>query len=225
MTSYDKQDKTFEVTWKRKIQRLLGVYVLSLSVVFVSTHASADVYVFHDGGGAAYFTNMPGEGRLKVRLPLKREMPQTKARKTEKALKVFYDTRGADFEPVISSASELFAVDPNLVRAVIKAESNFNPTAVSPKGAMGLMQLMPATAREMGVVDPFDPVDNIHGGVAYLSWLLETLKGDVALALSAYNAGPSRVFGQNRIPPFEETRNYVDTVLNYYKYLKGKNKL
>jgi soluble lytic murein transglycosylase-like protein len=105
------------------------------------------------------------------------------------------------------------------------AESGFNPRALSPKGAMGLMQLMPSTAREMGVADPFDPVDNIHGGVAYLGRQLEALNGNIPLALAAYNAGPVRVSMFNRVPPFAETRRYVEDVLNHYYHFKGRNRI
>ncbi len=109
-------------------------------------------------------------------------------------------------------------LDPDLIRAVIKAESNFNPQAVSRKGALGLMQLMPLTARDMGVADPFDPEENIHGGARYLYELLRMSGQNLLWALAAYNAGPARV-AQKGIP--EETRNYVKTVLSHYRKYKG----
>jgi len=175
------------------------------------------VYCFQDNGGAKYYTNAPGPGRTKVRLPLG----------GGKGNKVKFNPgrQNETYEPAISYASQIFSVDSDIVRAVIKAESNYNPRAVSPKGAMGLMQLMPGTAREMGVADPFDPEANIHGGVRYLSQLLELLNGDIPLVLAAYNAGPLRVVGKNRIPQIPETRNYVEKVLKYYNYLKGRNAL
>jgi soluble lytic murein transglycosylase-like protein len=123
------------------------------------------------------------------------------------------------YEPMIITASQRYSVDPNLVRAVIKAESNFNHRAVSPKGAMGLMQLMPETAQKMAVANPFNPEENIHGGVRYLSELLQLLDRNLPLALAAYNAGPERVIGRNEIPSIEETRNYVQRVIMYYKNL------
>ena len=179
--------------------------------------SAAEIYCFRDNGGVNYYTNVPGPGRTKVRLPLIGE-------KRHKA-KLNPDRGDETYEPVISSASRYFVVDADIVRAVIKAESNYNPRAVSPKGAMGLMQLMPDTAREMGVADLFDPEANIHGGVKYLSQLLGLLNGDLPLVLAAYNAGPLRVVGKNRIPPIPETRNYVERVLKYYKNLKGRNTL
>jgi len=111
-----------------------------------------------------------------------------------------------------------------LVKAVMKAESNFNPGAVSPKGAQGLMQLMPGTAKLMKVDDPFDPDDNIKGGTGYLRVLHEVFKGDIDLVLAGYNAGPMRVVEHNmKVPPIEETKNYIKRVKQYYNKLKSDN--
>jgi soluble lytic murein transglycosylase-like protein len=104
-----------------------------------------------------------------------------------------------------------------LLHAVIRAESGYNPEAVSPKGAAGLMQLMPATASRMGVRDRFDPQDNIEGGARYLSQLLDMFPSDIKLAVAAYNSGENAVKRHgNQIPPYSETQTYVDRVLNYY---------
>lgn len=203
---------------------LIKISFLLCLILFAAISAQADVYMFRDEGGKTYFTNLPGQGRVKVHLPLKKEMKNIKGAKWM-AKDFSADRQTVSFEPVIASAGELFSVDPDLIRAVIKAESNFNPRAVSPKGALGLMQLMPGTAREMNVMDPFDPVENIHGGARYLRQLLEFLNGDLPLALAAYNAGPARVVWQNKIPPIRETRDYVQRVLNYYKSLKERNTL
>ena len=121
--------------------------------------------------------------------------------------------RAAPYQSIIDEHAALHTVNANLVRAVIQAESAFNPRARSPKGAMGLMQLMPATAAEFGVVDPYDPVENIRAGVAYLKQLLSEYGGRVELALAAYNAGPNAVkrYG-GTIPPYRETREYVARV-------------
>jgi soluble lytic murein transglycosylase len=116
----------------------------------------------------------------------------------------------------IRRAARKFGVDPNLVRAVIAAESNFNPAAVSPKGARGLMQLMPSTASRFGVRDIFDPVQNIFGGVRYLRYLLDLFGGDLVLALAAYNAGEKIVQDRGGVPRFRETVNYVDRVMSGY---------
>jgi soluble lytic murein transglycosylase-like protein len=126
----------------------------------------------------------------------------------------WYSTRLhlTEFADNISQASQLYNVDPAFVRAVIHAESAFNPLARSRKGAVGLMQLMPATAQDMGVRNLSDPKQNIHGGVKYLAKLLQNFNGDKTLAAAAYNAGPTAVTRYNGIPPFEETRTYVKRV-------------
>lgn len=108
-----------------------------------------------------------------------------------------------------------FSLDPALLKAIAKVESSFNPKAVSPKGALGLMQLMPTTAELVGVNDPFDPFENLRGGALYLKKLLEEF-GDLELALAAYNAGPEKVRAYGGIPPYPETRSYVKDVLYYY---------
>jgi soluble lytic murein transglycosylase-like protein len=117
-----------------------------------------------------------------------------------------------DFQGTIISAANQYDVDPALVRAVIHAESAFRPNVKSRAGALGLMQLMPGTAKDMGVSDPLSPEQNIRGGVRYLAWLLEQTKGNTTLATAAYNAGPGAVARHNGIPPYEETQTYVKRV-------------
>jgi soluble lytic murein transglycosylase-like protein len=116
------------------------------------------------------------------------------------------------FEALINRASDKYRVDPALVRAIIHAESGFKPEARSKKGALGLMQLMPDTAKDMGVINALTPENNIQGGVRYLAWLLETNGGNPMLAAAAYNAGPGAVKRHNGIPPYEETQTYVKRV-------------
>jgi soluble lytic murein transglycosylase-like protein len=122
----------------------------------------------------------------------------------------------ADIDAAINEAAARHHVDPNLVRAVIKVESNFNPNAVSRKGAMGLMQLMPQTARQLNVTNPFDPIQNVDAGVRHLKQLMESYGGDVRLSLAAYNAGAGAVSRSSGIPRFAETRQYVRRITELY---------
>ncbi len=129
-----------------------------------------------------------------------------------------------DYDRDILSVSEKHGVDPYLVKAVIKAESDFDPNAVSSKNAQGIMQLIPETANDYGVDNPFDPKENIEGGVRYLKDLLEYFDGDTNLSLAAYNAGKGSVIKHGfTIPPYPETTDYISKVLGYYKLLKAKN--
>jgi len=121
---------------------------------------------------------------------------------------------GSPFAEIIASAAEANGVDPMLVSALIKVESGYRPTARSRRGAMGLMQLMPSTAREYNVRHPFEPKANIEAGIKHLKTLLDRFDGGVALALAAYNAGPGAVEKFNGIPPYRETRNYVARILS-----------
>jgi len=129
-----------------------------------------------------------------------------------------------DFYPIITAVAKQYKVDPFIVKAIIMAESNYNPKAVSNKGAIGLMQLMPKTARELGVKNSFDPVQNIDGGVRYFKMLLGRYKGNVKLALAAYNAGSAKVQAYNGIPPYKATRLYIKKVLKYQKYYTRRAK-
>lgn len=117
---------------------------------------------------------------------------------------------------MIRSAADRYGIDPRLVEAVIAVESAFDPWAISPKGAMGLMQLMPQTADRYAVQNPFDPVQNIAGGIQYLRDLLSLFRGDLQWALAAYNAGETAVITHQGIPPYRETRDYVTKVLRHY---------
>ena len=164
--------------------------------------ASADIYRFKDENGVWHFTNINNDIRYKLFI-------KEYVKKPEKYI--------ADYGYIIDQASERFNIDPHLVKAVIRAESDFDNGAVSSKGAQGLMQLMPKTSDEMEVDNPFNPEENIFGGTRYLSVLLERFNNDKSLALAAYNAGPEKVDRYNGIPPYNETKNFVRRVLDYYE--------
>lgn len=173
-----------------------------------------------------HFTNVPipGDKRFQRVLktpnrPLSAAIPRVARPHDPFSPRLF----GGQFTEEINRLAEELQIDPALVRAVVQVESASDPTAVSNKGAMGLMQLMPATARRYGVADPFDPAQNLRGGARYLRDLLTMFNNDIELALAAYNAGEQSVirFG-HRIPPFAETIHYVPKVLSVYRRLRGE---
>ncbi|HTV02797.1 MAG TPA: lytic transglycosylase domain-containing protein [Luteitalea sp.] len=181
-----------------------------LSVTFVllgltAVPASAQIYVSRDADGTMVLSDQPLSAGSVTTYAVRNSVMRTTTR--EVALE-----RASAYDDVIEEAAATHGVRPELVRAVIHVESGFNPRARSHVGAMGLMQLMPGTAADLGVDNPWDPVQNIRGGVAYLGSLLREF-GDEVLALAAYNAGPGAVnkYGQ-RVPPYRETRDYVQKI-------------
>jgi soluble lytic murein transglycosylase-like protein len=176
---------------------------------------SAQVYKWVDENGIVTFSNIapPTDQDYQVlRFPCYAADPKCRSVKWEK---VPLNTRAFSHE--IHSAATFNSVDESLIRAIIHAESAYQPDARSPKGAQGLMQLMPGTAADLQVGNPFDPAENIDGGTRYLSQLLAEFKGDVELATAAYNAGPNAVYKYGGIPPYDETQEYVRRVKILYK--------
>lgn len=172
--------------------------------------AEADIYRYEDSEGIVHFTDAPTDKRFIIFM---RDIK--KDRQLRKKLRLSSSANPAEYEQIIKTCSVKYGVSASLIKAVIHAESGYNPNAVSNKGASGLMQLMPGTARSLKVSDCFDPKDNVEGGVKYLRFLLDTFHGDVSLALAAYNAGLSKVAKYGGIPPYAETRTYVSRVLSY----------
>lgn len=183
----------------------------------------ADIYVFTAEDGTVSLSNMPTDERYAVLIAAPRQAvaaapelaaaPVASGRKGEPKL-----ARKAGYDRVVDEVSRTYGLESALLHAVISVESRYNPRAVSSKGATGLMQLMPQTAKRYGVADAFDPRQNLNGGARYLRDLLRLFNNDTRLALAAYNAGEHAVMKHgNRIPPYRETQNYVPRVLDFYQ--------
>lgn len=182
----------------------LPLLLLIASALAAPQPATADIYRYVDEHGVMHFTNTPTSSRF------------TFYRKETSV--------DSGIGAIISRYARINGIEEALVRAVIKVESDFNPTAVSRKGAQGMMQLIPATAREMQVYNPLDPEENIRGGSRYLRLMLDQFGGNLELALAAYNAGPTAVRRHGGIPPYPETINYVDRVKSYLNdYRRSRN--
>ena len=189
---------------------IISLLLTGLLATLWAAPSNADIYRYEDDEGIVHFTDAPTDKRFKVFM---RDLKKDRELRTK--LKYASSVNPAEFEQLIRNCADKYGVSPSLVKAVIHAESGYNPNAVSSKGASGLMQLMPGTAKSLKVADRFNPKDNVEGGVKYLRFLLDTFKGDVSLALAAYNAGLSRVAKYGGIPPYNETRTYVNRVLSY----------
>ena len=176
---------------------------LAVMAVFLAapTAAQAQIYSWRDASGVLVVSNKPHDGATRTYV-----VPKAEGFRSTRAVS---DSRSAPYEQLISTHAASQGISAHLVRAVIQAESAFDPSARSVKGAMGLMQLMPATAAVYGVLNPYDPVENIRAGVSYLKSLLVRYSNNEELALAAYNAGPGAVERYGAVPPYRETRAYV----------------
>ncbi len=182
---------------------------IGAAFLLTAAGAGADIYRYIDENGVMHFTNAPTSNRHKYRLFIK-ERPQP-----------LYGRDVNQYDPIIQEAARRFGVDFPLLKAIIKAESDFNPRAVSRKGAKGLMQIMPENFGLLNIRNPFDPQESIMAGARYFKELFERYNGQLALSLAAYNAGPSAVDRYRTIPPYEETEQYVERVLKYYYQYKN----
>ena len=176
----------------------------AVALSLLAGHANAQIYGFTNDKGVLMLSNVPTDSRMKL---ITRGRP-------EEASKIW--RYNGQYDPVILRAARESDLDHALVKAVIAVESAFNPFARSPKGAQGLMQLMPETGRRYGLVNPYDPWQNVSAGTRHLRDLLDEFK-DLRLSLAAYNAGPTPVRRLKRVPPYKETQNYVKKVLAVYR--------
>jgi soluble lytic murein transglycosylase-like protein len=195
--------------------RRLAAAAVVLGALGIARTAGADIYVYTDAEGTVHFTNVRTPGaKLYVRSqPNKNKVRPnvTPVMPSDKSLDRF-----SRFDQAIHQAATLYQIPSELVRAVIKVESDYDPRAVSRAGAQGLMQLMPETALRMQIRDAFDPRLNILAGTRYLRILANTFNGDIELTIAGYNAGEGAVMKYGGIPPYEETQQYVLRVLRYY---------
>ena len=212
------------IHFRTMVSRVLTVVVMAGLIVGTAAPAHADIYRCKRADGTQHYTNIREPGRrcqLVVRSS-KKSRPNASAKKKGSGTKSTSGGRSKDparysrYNSLIGEAARLYQLPESFIRAVMRVESDFNPTVVSRAGAMGLMQLMPKTARSMGVSDPFDARQNIHGGARYLRILANRFKGDLVLTVAAYNAGEGAVEKYGGIPPYKETQRYVRRVLKHY---------
>jgi hypothetical protein len=188
---------------------LMTAFLVFTMVLFSALDAHADIYKHISEDGIIFFSNTSLGAHSKV-VVRERNLP----RQSNRDANTVYSRE--TFKAFVEEKARRYNIDPQLINAVIRAESNWNPGAVSRKGALGLMQLMPSTASLLGVTNPFDPLENIEGGVRYLSHLIERFGGNPILALAAYNAGPGLVERKGAVPSIPETVAYVRRVMEYY---------
>lgn len=189
--------------------------LLTILLFALVPSAEADIYTYTDASGIVHFSNAPDNKNSKVVVAAQRDENRSELPRGQVQVSQAGKNR---FAPLVEAAARTYRVDAALLHAVISAESGYNPAAVSNKGAVGLMQLMPETAKRYGVRNSFDPAQNIYGGAKYLSDLLQLFDNNLELAVAAYNAGENAVIRHGySIPPYRETLAYVPKVLKLQK--------
>ena len=201
-----------------RIQILSALAVVLLSWLGLLHPALANIYAYTASDGTVSLSNVPADDRYTILI----QVPDGGAAPAGNPPSSI--AKKADYDAVVETVARTHGLESALLHAVISVESRYRPDAVSRKGAAGLMQLMPVVARHYGVSDPFDPLQNLHGGARYLRYLLTAYDNDVSLALAAYNAGETAVakYG-NRIPPYRETVKYVPRVLGFYRKYRAES--
>lgn len=199
--------------------RLFFTLLVILFFLFPLPSSMAEIYTYKDSKGVRHFTNVPSDPKYKLFMP-ERTNRRYYNRTGSYIRSSSHAVKSSTFDPIIKQASIRYGLDCALIKAVISAESAFNCQAVSPKGAKGLMQIMPDNYSSLNISDPFDPSQNIMGGSKYLRQMLEVNDGSLRHALAAYNAGPEAVRRYEGIPPYDETINYVSKVIDLYRQYK-----
>lgn len=193
--------------------------LLALLLFALAPSAKADIYTYTDANGIVHLSNVPDNKNFRILVAAQRE-----ENRSEPPLGQVRTSRSGKerFTPLVEEAAHAYQVDPALLHAVISAESGYNPVAISNKGAVGLMQLTPETARRYGVANSLDPEQNIRGGAKYLSHLLQLFDNNLELTVAAYNAGENAVIKHGySIPPYRETLGYVPSVLKLHEKFRA----
>jgi hypothetical protein len=203
----------------RQTNRSIGVVVAVAVLCLCHVRVNAAIYKCVDRLGAVSFTNVPASQSCRVLV----EEAKLSLTNTNSGFRFseHFSVDSDTYDQHIKIISLRYGVDPHLIKAMIRTESDFDRNAISRHGAQGLMQLMPGTARDLNVINPFDPRENIDGGVRYFRAILDSFDGNLPLSLAAYNAGPNLVKRCQRIPAIPETVDYVKRVLSYYKGYRG----
>ena len=202
----------------RELMVLKSTFLIATLLAASGAAAHSQIYAYVDADGLRHYTDVPDNNRYRLLILSPRDRTASGDRYDAMLL-----ARAGQYDSIIERAATSASVEPNLLRAVIVVESGFNSRAVSQRGAVGLMQLMPATATRFGVSNPYDPLQNVHGGARYLKFLIDRFGQDVRLALAAYNAGEDAVDRNGgQIPPFSETMAYVPRVMKIYQMLRNQ---